>query len=130
MVDYITLTLIEIITFISAGYHMDDQVIVPSNVSRKHETRLTENTKKYFILKNKVRRSRFLTAALIQQIIAFVILLTNAAVIVFLGQTSDYSLAKHINLYFIGIDLLSVVVIGVYYKLKVKSARKIQKGEE
>lgn len=125
MVDYIILSLIVVIAMLSAGYRMDEQFVLPISVNKHHEVNLTKSRKNIF-LKNKTGRSCFLTAAIIQQIIAFIIFIMNVIVVIFLGSKGDYLLAKHINLYLTAIDLLGVVIIGMFYKLKVKFEKRMK----
>lgn len=126
MVDYIILSLIVVIAMLSAGYRMDEQFVLPISVNKHHEVNLTKKQKKIFFLKNKTGRRCFLTAAIIQQIIAFIIFIMNVIVVIFLGSKGDYLLAKHINLYLTAIDLLGVVIIGMFYKLKVKFEKRMK----
>lgn len=51
----------------------------------------------------------------------------NVIIVIFLGQRGDYLFVKQINLYFTAIDLLAVVVIGLFYKLKVRFEKGIKK---
>lgn len=126
MVDYIILSIIVVITMLSVGYRMDEQFVLPKSINKWHEANLSKKQKRCFFLRNKSGRSYFLTAAIIQQIIAFIIFIMNTIVVILLGPKGDYLLAKHINLYFTAIDLLGVVIIGMLYKLKVKFEKRMK----
>lgn len=117
MLDYITSFMITFVAMISAGYHMDEQFILPANMSSKHVMRLKKEFLKLFVLKNKKVRNSFLKAAIVQQSIAYFALITNI-VFALIVQEENYLLVKKLNLYFTGIDILGIIFTGLFYKIK------------
>ena len=96
---------------------MDEQFFPSERAASWSYIKLSKVERSVLFFKNKGCRYRFLRAVVIQQYIAYAYLLLNIVLAILTNTGISNSIANDINAYYIGCDIVFVLLVGIFYKV-------------